>query len=366
MSRISTAGRARPAMRPGRRNRVSAPRSAAWAASSEGVAEPSTSAAPAARARTQATCRAWVPRRLILFIGGVVFFVEDDQSEIGDGGQHRGAGAEHDARFAAADPPERGAALGGAEPAVEHGDSRAEPGAEEGFVLRGERDLGNEEQGAPAGFESRGDRLEIDLGLPAPGNPVEQEGAEGAGPERLPEDLGRCLLGSGERRRLGELGDGSARWSRRRGRRFGVGRFGGKTLGGDRDQPLPLETREAPPRGKVELAADAHQRDRTLGDGEQREDAPVVVIQPHEPFGARIVGLPEARGAFRGDPGGLELPAGGRRRRQHGPQDEAERADREFGDAAREGEEIFRERRERVVVPRADGLDDHLFLRSRG
>ena len=128
-----------------------------------------------------------VARRLVLFIGGVVLLVEDHEPEVVDGGEHRRAGPEHDPRLAPADPPEGGAALGGAESAVEDGDAGggggwggragggwggsgwagAEAGAEERFLLGGERDLGDEQEGAAAGLEAGGDRLEVNLGLAA-------------------------------------------------------------------------------------------------------------------------------------------------------------------------------------------------------
>ena len=289
-----------------------------------------------------------------------MLLVEDHQPEVPDGGEHRGAGPEHDARFASPDAPEGGPALGGAEPAVEHRDARAEAGAEERLLLGGERDLGNQQQRAPARFQAGGDRLEIDLGLPAAGDSVEEEGAEGARSEGLPEGARGFLLGCGERR-----GAGRRRFFGVRGA-AGARRLGSEPLGADGEETLAFEAGEAPPRGEVEFAADADQRDRAAGDRQQSEDAPVVLAEPRQraagTSGGPVVGFPEARGALRGDQRRPEHPSGGRRRREHRLQDEAERGDRHLGEPARQGEEVLRERRQRIVEARADGLEDNLLL----
>ena len=300
-----------------------------------------------------------VAGRLVLLVGGVVLLVEDHQPEVPDGGEHRGAGPEHDARLAPPDAPEGGAALGGAEPAVEHGEAGAEAGAEERLLLGGERDLGDQQQRAAPRFQAGGDGLEIDLGLPAAGDPVEQEGAEGAGFEGLPEGGRGFALGCGERRRARRRVVAGTR------RAAGARRLGRQPLGAGEEKPLAFEAGEAPARGEFEFAADADQRDRAAGDREQGEDAPVVLAQPRQrasgaaagPSSGPVVGLPEARGALRGDARRPEHPAGGRRGREHRPEDQPERADRHLGELARQGEEVFRERRQRIVEARADGLE---------
>ena len=147
----------------------------------------------------------------------------------------------------------------------------------------------------------------------------------------------------------------------------GAGRIGSQPLGAGDEKPLAFEAGEAPARGEFEFAADADQRDRAAGDGEQGEDAPVVLAEPRQraagAAGGPVVGFPEARRALRGDRRRPEHPAGRRRGREHRLEDQAERTDRHLGETAREGEEIFRERRQRIVEARPDGLEDDLLLR---
>jgi hypothetical protein len=59
MSTISTAGSGRPPIRSGSSSRTKRPDSAACQVSIEGVADPSTAAAPSSFARTSAMSRAW-------------------------------------------------------------------------------------------------------------------------------------------------------------------------------------------------------------------------------------------------------------------------------------------------------------------
>ena len=148
----------------------------------------------------------------------------------------------------------------------------------------------------------------------------------------------------------------------------GISDLRGEALGGDGEETFALEADEAPAGREVEFAADPDQRHRAGGDGgaggdgEQGEDAPVVLAQAGEMSGGLVVGFAEARGALPGDPGRLEGSAGRLGRREHGPEDEAERADGRVGEAAGEREEIFGEGRERVVEARADGFEGYGFV----
>ncbi len=71
----------------------------------------------------------------------------------------------------------------------------AEAGGEALEKGLGERDLGQQDERLPPPPKRLGDRFEIDLGLAGPGHPVEQEGREGRGPDRLDEDVRRRALG---------------------------------------------------------------------------------------------------------------------------------------------------------------------------
>jgi hypothetical protein len=110
-----------------------------------------------------------------------VLLVDHDQAEVADGGEDGGAGADADARLAAAQPPPLVVALAGRERRVEDGEAVAEPGPEARHRLRGEPDLGDEDDRAASPLQRRLDRGQVDLGLARAGDAVQQQPALGAG-----------------------------------------------------------------------------------------------------------------------------------------------------------------------------------------
>jgi hypothetical protein len=141
-----------------------------------------------------------VARRLALLVGGIVRFVEDDEAELGQRRENRGAGA-HDRVHVATSRalPFRGALAVG-QAAVEERDPIAEARHQPPHERRRERDLGHQEDPAPAplpgGLQSR----EVHLGLAAPGDAVEKE-LLGASRADAPGDRfdRRALRGRGDR-----------------------------------------------------------------------------------------------------------------------------------------------------------------------
>ena len=110
-----------------------------------------------------------------------MLLVDDDQAEVADRGEDGRARADADAGLAAAQPPPLVVALAGGEGRVEDGEAVAEAGAEAGDRLRGQADLGDEDDRAPAALQRRLDRRQVDLGLARAGDAVQEQLARGAG-----------------------------------------------------------------------------------------------------------------------------------------------------------------------------------------
>lgn len=144
-----------------------------------------------------------VAQAVLLFIGGVVFLVDDDQSRPLQWSEQRRTGADDDV----------GLAIPGGEPGVEalavgqgrmqQGDARVEAAFETRQGLRPQVDLGNQHQGLAACGQGFADQLQVDLGLAAAGDPGQQEAMETAvaGANRLE---GGALLGVQRQLRLGQ------------------------------------------------------------------------------------------------------------------------------------------------------------------
>ncbi len=119
-----------------------------------------------------------IAQALLLLVGGVVLLVDEDQREVRQRGQHRQPRAEHDARFAAVrrQPVQRARLLG--QTAVQR--SQRHPGKTRGnarLQLRRQVDLGHQHQHlrGRVAREGIGDGVQVDLGLAAAGDPVQQE-----------------------------------------------------------------------------------------------------------------------------------------------------------------------------------------------
>ena len=135
-----------------------------------------------------------VARVGVLLVGLVVLLVDHDQPEALERREDGRARADDHSRLTAHDPLALVAALGFGQCRVEHRDAVAEARAEAADGLRGERDLRHEHDRTQAPLERRRARLQIDLRLPRPRDPVEQEVAA-AGVDRRDEPLDRRALG---------------------------------------------------------------------------------------------------------------------------------------------------------------------------
>ena len=128
-----------------------------------------------------------VARRFLLLVGVLVFLVHDDEPERFDRREDGRARADDDAGAALADLVPFVVAFAGGQMAVQHGDERLQRAGAEARLepldgLRRERDFRHEHDGALALFERVGDGLQINLGLAAAGDAVQEKGADGVLP----------------------------------------------------------------------------------------------------------------------------------------------------------------------------------------
>ena len=171
-------GSAWPARR-GSDSRVNFPLATFCRVSSDGVAEPSTTgAAGALRAQDREIARRVAKAALLLLERGVVFLVDDHDAEIRDRREHRRARAEHDARLARQALAPGRQPLGVGQRGVQQRQRHGEALAEARHQLRRETDLRHQHQRALSAPQRVLDRVQIDLGLAAAGDAVEQERRE--------------------------------------------------------------------------------------------------------------------------------------------------------------------------------------------
>ena len=115
-----------------------------------------------------------IARRFFLFVAGFLFFVHDDEAEIFEGRENGGARADDYASFTVTHAPPFAGAFDIGQTAVQDGDLFAEASAYEAADPEGERDFGDQDDGRFAAGQGGFDRAEIDFGLAAAGDAVEQ------------------------------------------------------------------------------------------------------------------------------------------------------------------------------------------------
>ena len=143
------------------------------------------------------------PRCPVALVRGIVLLVDDDEPDIGqrsDDGQPR---PDDDVHLARPDAPPLVGALAVAEARVDERDPRVEVRPQPVDERQGQGDLGDQDEGRPAGLERGRDRLHVDRGLAAAGHPVEQERTRIPGPDRGDDLPDRLRLGGQEIARRG-------------------------------------------------------------------------------------------------------------------------------------------------------------------
>ncbi len=145
------------------------------------------------RGATQQDCRAGEPSQgdrnvpgvvggqgdgVVLFVRGVVGFIEDNEAQAGDGRKESRSGANDHVRFSLAHPVPDCVALAKAELAVHYGDAARKASFETADGLGCQADLGHEDNGPAAGSQRGFQCTHIDFGLARARDPM-QEGNKG-------------------------------------------------------------------------------------------------------------------------------------------------------------------------------------------
>ncbi len=121
-----------------------------------------------------------VAQLLALLVGRLMLLVDDDELELWQRREHRRARAHHDIERPAARELPVATALADAQVGMEHAHAPAEAGAKRRHHLGPERDLGHQHQRLPARLARRVRGAQVDLGLAARGDAVEQQRGEAA------------------------------------------------------------------------------------------------------------------------------------------------------------------------------------------
>ncbi len=142
-----------------------------------------------------------IAEAVLLLQGGVMGFIDDDQAGPCQGREHRRAGADQDARvaFPGGHPGVQALAVG--EAGVQYRHRHREALAEAAQGLRREADFRHQHQYLLAGGQHRRHGLQVDLGLAAAGDAVEQKRLKALGAGDCLD--GGALLGVGAQRRFG-------------------------------------------------------------------------------------------------------------------------------------------------------------------
>ena len=143
-----------------------------YSASMEGVALPSTTAAPLRRGHPHRHVARVVARRAVLLVGALVLLVDDDEPDVGKRREQGAACAHHHARRARADEIPLVEALAGRHARMHDGHRVAEASAEAPHRLRRQRDLRHQHARAcaPAPARARWPRRYTSV-LPEPVTP---------------------------------------------------------------------------------------------------------------------------------------------------------------------------------------------------
>ena len=135
------------------------------------------------------------PRRAVALVGRVVLLVDHDQPDVRQRREDRQPRPDDDVDLARPDASPLVGPLPVAEAGMDERDPRVEVRPEPIDQRQRERDLRDEDERRPAGLERRGDGLDIDGGLAAAGDPVEQQRTRIARRDRGADPLDRLGLG---------------------------------------------------------------------------------------------------------------------------------------------------------------------------
>ncbi len=144
---------------------------------------------PASRDRARVVARIG-----LLLVGGVVLLVDHDEAQVSNRREDRGARPDADQRLAGLQAVPFVAAFAGGQPRVKQRDPVPEAAGEPRDDLRGQPDLRHQHDRPLPAPKRRLGRGEVHLGLPGPGDPVEQELAGGRSVDRRHDRAPRIAL----------------------------------------------------------------------------------------------------------------------------------------------------------------------------
>ena len=162
-----------------------------------------------------------IARVALLFVRRLLLLVDHDQADALERCEQRRARSDHDVGHAVEDSPPLVESFAWREGAVQEGNAIPEPRDEPSDDLRGEDDLGHEDDHAVTARERRGCGAQVHLGLAARGYAVEKEAAtraesRGDGPDRDGLGPGRRQVAGAVVVGQGELGRHAAHRARSR------------------------------------------------------------------------------------------------------------------------------------------------------
>ena len=176
-STISTAGRGRPPMRLGSTSRFTSPHSAAMAGVEGRCGRAQDDRAAGLCAAPTGEFSRVVAESLVVLVRRVVLFVDHDHAQVLEGCEECGLRAP--TAIGVAPAPQQlplFESLAGPQPAVEHGEFVTEAPPQTREDLMGEGDFRNQHECLPPGAKRFADSAQVDLGLAASRDAVEQEG----------------------------------------------------------------------------------------------------------------------------------------------------------------------------------------------
>ena len=135
-----------------------------------------------------------IARRFLLLVARLLLLVHDDQAEIFERRENRGARSHHHARLAVPHAPPFARALDFRQAAVQHRDARAESRADQPADPQRQRNFRNQNNGRLAARERRFDGAQINFRFAAAGDAVKKRRGEFAGDEPAPDFRERAFL----------------------------------------------------------------------------------------------------------------------------------------------------------------------------
>ncbi len=171
--------------------------------STDGVALPSTTAAPASRARASGSVSGLEPGSPVALVGCVVLLVDHDETDVGEWRGHGQSRSHNHVDLPGLDASPFVGTLAGAQARVEDRQLGLQLHAKPVDQGHGQGYLRHQNEGGPAGRYDLRDSLRVDSGLAGPGDALEEQRSGVAPGGRGHDRRQGLLLGPGQGRPLG-------------------------------------------------------------------------------------------------------------------------------------------------------------------